>query len=112
MLGFTRQGTQRKVEQQIRTLFTTQLIQNATYSPAFRDKTDFDNWWQGTYQYSDLRLARNQIEHDKYTFRKSILCVRDDNSGNVVLKWNTEAILKFAEEVLAKASSVCSTLKI
>lgn len=107
----SRQETQNDVEREIDGLTTTQLIQQATFSPVFLDRTDFDDWWQGTYQYKELRQARNRIEHDEYQSGNNTLDVTN-RSGSVVLHWNADTILQFAEKVLGKARLICPTLKI
>lgn len=84
----------------------TKIRQNSNnilnYSP-FNDQNDYQDWWEGKYNFRLLRKTRNKIMHDQYQLTGGILRVNNDGE---LFEWNTEDILRFAEEVLVKAKSI------
>lgn len=76
-----------------------------TYQPVFSNQADFSKWWQGQYDYSQLRRTRNQVMHDKYSYVNNVLEVLDDNNVTI-LQWTADDIHKFANEVRSKAQTI------
>lgn len=81
----------------------TANIASLTVSPLFSDRQEFNDWWQGRYQYNDLRLARNKVTHDEYDFDGCRLLVKHKHGTFI---WTVGDVLSFATCVLVKAKTV------
>ena len=95
--------TQAEIGYSIKQNLESQLI----VSPVFKDREEFDDWWQGRYHFNDLREARSSITHEYYSFKDGQLVVKDEK-GITVLNWTTDEVFTFAQCVLAKASQFVS----
>jgi len=71
----------------------------------FPDAATFQDWWSGKYDFTKLRLARNELVHGSYSFKNGRLTVKD-KSGSPVLDWTEAEILTFASEVLSLSKKV------
>lgn len=87
------------LEQTLRPLVAAGSI--STWHP-FTDAAHFSSWWAGQYDFSRLRLARNQVLHKRYSLAGGRLSVTDD-SGAILLDWSENDTLAFARAVLELA---------
>jgi hypothetical protein len=100
--GITAGKRQVDVERKVAELLSASHISTAH---PFPDAAAFQMWWSATFDYSKLRLARNQVVHGSYVFNGRRLSVKDEN-GVLLLDWTESQILSFAEEILRLSKSV------
>jgi DNA-binding transcriptional LysR family regulator len=83
------------VEQALQPLVTAGSI--SVWHP-FTDAAHLSSWWDGQYNFTKLRLARNQVLHNTYSFAGGRLYVRND-AGVGLVDWCENDILEFAGAV-------------
>lgn len=102
--GETAGNTQNDVEKVLNKLLQTNSA-SLVVTPTFKDQAEFEDWWQGQYNYNKLRRVRNQIMHKYHYFDGTIMKFEEDD-GAVLLRWTPEDVFAFADRVLAKARVV------
>jgi len=96
-----------KTQSQIGEWVNKNLESHLIVSPVFKDREEFEDWWQGRYKYDDLREARSQITHEHYSFKNGQLVVKNEE-GITFLNWTADEVFVFAQCVLTKASQFVS----